>query len=151
MLLIPTEEIFGRYSAYDLIDESTGRIYIEAGDEVSPENLEALDKAGFDHVDLLDIDHISTGPWIRNTLKADKVEERDHALSEIYRVMRPGEPPTKETAESLFSACSSIPSATTCRPSAASSSTCASSSTPRTRSRRCVRRISSRWSRPSST
>ena len=42
------------------------------------------------------------GPWIRNTLKADKVEERDHALSEIYRVMRPGEPPTKETGESLF-------------------------------------------------
>ena len=102
-LLIPTDQIFGRYSAYDLIDEATGRIYIEAGDEVTPENLELLDKAGFDHVDLLDIDHISTGPWIRNTLKADKVEERDHALSEIYRVMRPGEPPTKETAEALFS------------------------------------------------
>jgi len=101
-LLIPTEEIYGRYSAYDLIDEATGRIYIEAGDEVTPENLEKLDAAGFDHVDLLDIDHISTGAWMRNTLAADKVEERDHALSEIYRVMRPGEPPTKETAESLF-------------------------------------------------
>uniref|UniRef100_UPI003B3B647A DNA-directed RNA polymerase subunit beta n=1 Tax=Sphingomonas sp. TaxID=28214 RepID=UPI003B3B647A len=101
-LLIPTEEIYGRYSAYDLIDEATGRIYIEAGDEVTPENLEKLDNAGFDHVDLLDIDHISTGAWIRNTLAADKVEERDHALSEIYRVMRPGEPPTKETAEALF-------------------------------------------------
>ena len=101
-LLIPTEEIFGRYSAYDLIDEATGRIWIEAGDEVSPENLELLDKAGIDRIELLDIDHVSTGPWIRNTLKADKVEERDHALSEIYRVMRPGEPPTKETAEALF-------------------------------------------------
>ncbi|QJU57936.1 DNA-directed RNA polymerase subunit beta [Sphingomonas sp. AP4-R1] len=101
-LLIPTEEIYGRYSAFDLIDEATGRIYIEAGDEVTPENLEKLDNAGFDHVDLLDIDHISTGAWMRNTLAADKVEERDHALSEIYRVMRPGEPPTKETAEALF-------------------------------------------------
>jgi len=101
-LLIPTEEIFGRYSALDLIDESTGRIYIEAGDEVSPENLEALDKAGIDRIELLDIDYVSTGPWIRNTLNADKVEDRDHALSEIYRVMRPGEPPTKETAEALF-------------------------------------------------
>ncbi|UAK24903.1 DNA-directed RNA polymerase subunit beta [Sphingomonas nostoxanthinifaciens] len=101
-LLIPTEEIYGRYSAFELIDEATGRIYIEAGDEVTPENLEKLDGAGFDHVDLLDIDHISTGAWMRNTLKADKVEERDHALSEIYRVMRPGEPPTKETAEALF-------------------------------------------------
>ena len=101
-LLIPTEEIFGRYSALDLIDESTGRIYIEAGDEVTPENLEALDKAGIDRIELLDIDYVSTGPWIRNTLYADKVEDRDHALAEIYRVMRPGEPPTKETAEALF-------------------------------------------------
>jgi len=103
MLLIPTEEIFGRYSAYDLIDESTGRIYIEAGDEVSAENLELLDKAGIDRLELLDIDHVNTGPWIRNTLKVDKAEDRDHALSDIYRVMRPGEPPTKETAEALFS------------------------------------------------
>ncbi|HKR17085.1 DNA-directed RNA polymerase subunit beta [Rhizorhapis sp.] len=101
-LLIPTEEIFGRYSAYDLINEKTGEIYIEAGDEVSAENLEKLDKAGIDHIDLLDIDHVTTGPWIRNTLKADKAEDRDHALSDIYRVMRPGEPPTRETAEALF-------------------------------------------------
>ena len=101
-LLIPTEEIFGRYSALDLIDESTGRIYIEAGDEVTPQNLEALDKAGIDRIELLDIDYVSTGPWIRNTLYADKVEDREHALAEIYRVMRPGEPPTKETAEALF-------------------------------------------------
>ncbi|WP_163525990.1 hypothetical protein, partial [Klebsiella oxytoca] len=71
-LLIPTEEVFGRYSAYDLINESTGEIYIEAGDEVSAENLEKLDKAGIDRLELLDIDHIATGPWIRNTLAADK-------------------------------------------------------------------------------
>jgi DNA-directed RNA polymerase subunit beta len=101
-LLIPTEEIFGRYSAYDLIDESTGRIYIEAGDEVSADNLELLDKAGIDRIELLDIDHVSTGAWMRNTLKADKAEERQQALSDIYRVMRPGEPPTLETAEALF-------------------------------------------------
>ncbi|RJF86168.1 DNA-directed RNA polymerase subunit beta [Sphingomonas cavernae] len=101
-LLIPTEEIFGRYSAYDLINEATGEIYIEAGDEVSPENLEKLDKAGIEKLELLDIDHVNTGPWIRNTLKADKAEDRDHALSDIYRVMRPGEPPTRETAEALF-------------------------------------------------
>src|SRR3546814_4638106 len=48
------------------------------------------------------MDHGTTGPWIRNTLKADKAEDRDHALSDIYRVMRPGEPPTRETAEALF-------------------------------------------------
>jgi len=101
-LLIPTEEIYGRYSAYDLINELTGEIYVEAGDEISAENLEKLDKAGISTVELLDIDHVSTGPWIRNTLKADKAEEREQALSDIYRVMRPGEPPTLETAESLF-------------------------------------------------
>ena len=101
-LVIPTEEVFGRYSAFDLINETTGEIYIEAGDEVSPENLEKLDQAGIDRLELLDIDHINTGPWIRNTLKVDKAEDRDHALSDIYRVMRPGEPPTRETAEALF-------------------------------------------------
>jgi len=101
-LLIPTEEIFGRYSAYDLINEQTGEIYIEAGDELSAENLDKLDNAGFDRIELLDIDHVNVGPWIRNTLMADKAEERDQALSDIYRVMRPGEPPTRETAEALF-------------------------------------------------
>ncbi|MEX6724837.1 DNA-directed RNA polymerase subunit beta [Parapedomonas caeni] len=101
-LLIPTEEIYGRYAAFDMINEKTGEIYIEAGDEVNKDNLAKLDKVGFDQLDVLDIDHVNIGPWIRNTLMADKVEERDHALAEIYRVMRPGEPPTRETAEGLF-------------------------------------------------
>src|SRR5215203_2791591 len=101
-LIIPTEEIFGRYSAHDLINESTGEIYIEAGDEVSPENMEKLDNAGVKTLELLDIDFINTGPWIRNTLKADKSEDGDSALADIYRVMRPGEPPTRETADALF-------------------------------------------------
>ncbi|WP_338446574.1 DNA-directed RNA polymerase subunit beta [Pelagerythrobacter marensis] len=101
-LLIPTEEIIGRYAANDMIDESTGRIWVEAGDEIGPENLELLDKAGVDRIALLDIDHVNTGPWIRNTLKVDKAENRDEGLEAIYKVMRPGEPPTKETAEALF-------------------------------------------------
>ncbi|HEV2594683.1 MAG TPA: DNA-directed RNA polymerase subunit beta [Sphingomicrobium sp.] len=101
-LIIPTEEIFGRYSAHDLINEKTGEIYIEAGDEVTPENLEKLDDAGVKMLELLDIDFVNTGPWIRNTLKADKSEDGDSALADIYRVMRPGEPPTRETADALF-------------------------------------------------
>jgi len=101
-LIIPTEEIFGRYSAYDLINEKTGEIYIEAGDEVSEENLAKLDAAGVKTLELLDIDFVNTGPWIRNTLKADKSEDGDSALADIYRVMRPGEPPTRETADALF-------------------------------------------------
>src|SRR5215211_8166267 len=101
-LVVPTEEIFGRYSAHDLINEKTGEIYIEAGDEVTPENLEKLDSAGVKTLELLDIDYVNTGPWIRNTLKADKNEDADSALADIYRVMRPGEPPTRETADALF-------------------------------------------------
>jgi DNA-directed RNA polymerase subunit beta len=101
-LLLPTEEIFARYSAHDLIDEKTGRIYIEAGEEVSAENLEAIDKAGIDSIELLDIDHVNVGPWMRNTLQVDKAENREEGLEAIYKVMRPGEPPTKETAEALF-------------------------------------------------
>src|SRR5437773_1446073 len=101
-VIIPTEEIYGRFSAYDLINEKTGEIYIEAGDEVSAENLQKLDEAGVNKLELLDIDYINTGPWIRNTLKADQSEDGDSALADIYRVMRPGEPPTRETADALF-------------------------------------------------
>ena len=101
-ILIPVEEIFGRYSAYDLINEETGAIYIEAGDEVTPENLEMIDQAGINKLVLLDIDYNNTGPWIRNTLQEDKAEDRDQALSDIYRVIRPGERPTREAAGDLF-------------------------------------------------
>ena len=101
-LLIPTEEIYGRYAAHDLINEKTGAIHVEAGDELDAELLEKLDAAGITSIELLDIDHVNVGPWIRNTIKADKAEERDQALADIYRVMRPGEPPTRETADALF-------------------------------------------------
>ncbi|MFL0355451.1 DNA-directed RNA polymerase subunit beta [Erythrobacter sp. GH1-10] len=101
-LLLPTEEVVSRYAAKDMIDESTGRIYIEAGDEITLEHVETFDNAGIDKLELLDIDEINTGPWIRNTLKADKAENREEGLEAIYKVMRPGEPPTKETAEALF-------------------------------------------------
>jgi len=101
-LIIPTEEIFGRFSAFDRVNDKTGEIYIEAGEEVTAENLTKIDEAGIDKLELLDIDYVNTGPWIRNTLKADKAEDADQALSDIYRVMRPGEPPTRETADALF-------------------------------------------------
>jgi DNA-directed RNA polymerase subunit beta len=101
-LLVPADEIIGRYSAHDLINEQTGAIYIEAGDEIAQQHLDRLTEAGLTHVDVLDIDYVNVGPWMRNTLMADKAEERDQALADIYRVMRPGEPPTRETAEALF-------------------------------------------------
>jgi hypothetical protein len=144
-LIIPTETIYGRFSAYDLINESTGQIYIEAGDEVTPENLEMLDKAGVDRLELLDIDYVNTGPWIRNTLKADKAEDGDQALSDIYRSCAPASRRRAKPRMRSSTACSSIRSATICRRSAASSSTCASALMPRIRSPRCAARISWRW------
>jgi len=101
-VIVPAEELVGRYGADDLIDEQTGAIYIEAGEEITEEHLTALAEAGFDSLRVLDIDNVTIGPWIRNTLQVDKVEDYESALAEIYKVMRPGEPPTKETAEALF-------------------------------------------------
>ncbi|GAB5461359.1 MAG: hypothetical protein HoeaKO_14500 [Hoeflea alexandrii] len=72
-------------------------------------------------IKVLDIDHINVGAYIRNTLAADKNTTRqEQALFDIYRVMRPGEPPTTDSAEAMFNSCSSIPSATTFRPLAGS-------------------------------
>ncbi len=101
-ILVPDDQILGRYSAKDMINEDTGAIYVEAGQELTEEIVEALSTAGCDEIEVLDIDDVSVGPYIRNTLMADKVESTDGALAEIYKVMRPGEPPTKETADALF-------------------------------------------------
>ncbi len=101
-LLVRDEDLFGRYLADELVNEKTGEIFAEAGDEIDEKVLETLKTAGYAKLNLLDIDHINTGAYIRNTLKADKVESYEQALIEIYRVMRPGEPPTRESAEGLF-------------------------------------------------
>ena len=101
-LLVRDEDLYGRYIADELVNEKTGEIFAEAGDEIDEKVLLALKEAGFTKLNLLDIDHINTGAYIRNTLKADKVESYEQALIEIYRVMRPGEPPTRESAEALF-------------------------------------------------
>jgi hypothetical protein len=70
---------------------------------------------------LLDIDHVGIGPWIRNTMKADKAEDRDHALADIYRVMRPANRRRAKPPKPCSTACSSTPTATTFRPWVASS------------------------------
>jgi DNA-directed RNA polymerase subunit beta len=96
------EELIGRYFAWDLINEETGEVYFEAGDEITATALAQLSAAEIDEIPVLDIDHVTIGPYIRNTLALDKNATREDALIDIYRVMRPGEPPTLETAEALF-------------------------------------------------
>jgi DNA-directed RNA polymerase subunit beta len=100
--LVATEDLIGRYVANDMVNETTGEIYVEAGDEITEQILETLEEAGVKEIVTLAIDHINVGPYIRNTLAVDKNSTRDEALIDIYRIMRPGEPPTLETAESLF-------------------------------------------------
>ncbi|HFB54905.1 MAG TPA: DNA-directed RNA polymerase subunit beta, partial [Hellea balneolensis] len=101
-LLILDEELAERYAAEDIVNVNTGEIYAEAGDELSLEIIEQINEAGITDISVLNIDHVNIGPFIRNTLAADKNDSRDGALVDIYRVMRPGEPPTPETAEALF-------------------------------------------------
>ena len=96
------EDLYGQYIAEDLYNPQTGEIFAEAGDEITAKSLVALIEAGFDELPLLDIDHINIGPYIRNTLAVDKNSNREEALFDIYRVMRPGEPPTLETGEAMF-------------------------------------------------
>ncbi|MFQ5984652.1 MAG: DNA-directed RNA polymerase subunit beta [Alphaproteobacteria bacterium] len=100
--LVPSSSLVGRYVAEDVVNEETGEIYVEVGDEITEESLAALEAAGIKELSTLAIDHITVGPYIRNTLAVDKCSTREGALLEIYRVMRPGEPPTLETAETLF-------------------------------------------------
>ena len=101
-LLLAPEALTGKYLARDLVNFQTGEIYAEAGDELDPTLLAALEEQGFDTLDVLDIDDVTVGAYIRNTLRVDKNTAREDALFDIYRVMRPGEPPTVEAAEAMF-------------------------------------------------
>ena len=111
-LLVPYKHIVGKYVARDIINEETGAIYVEAGDELTLEmdrdgaviggTVKALMDAGVTTIPVLDIDNINVGPYMRNTMAADKNMGRDTALMDIYRVMRPGEPPTVDAASALF-------------------------------------------------
>ncbi|HHL20870.1 MAG TPA: DNA-directed RNA polymerase subunit beta [Aliiroseovarius sp.] len=111
-VLVPFEAIIGRFAARDIINEETGAIYVEAGDELTWEvdkegeviggTLKELLDAGITDIPVLDIDNVNVGPYIRNTMAADKNVNRETALMDIYRVMRPGEPPTVDTASALF-------------------------------------------------
>ncbi|HEY3696107.1 DNA-directed RNA polymerase subunit beta, partial [Phenylobacterium sp.] len=101
-LLLAPEALTGRYLARDLVNFETGEIYAEAGDELDPALIAALEEQGFTTLDVLDVDEVTMGAYMRNTLRVDKNTAREDALFDIYRVMRPGEPPTVEAAEAMF-------------------------------------------------
>ncbi len=101
-ILLTDDQLIGKYFAADLINESTGEIYIEAGDELTKQKIAMLDEGGIKEIPILDIDHVNVGAYIRNTLVLDKNTNREEALIDIYRVMRPGEPTTYDAADALF-------------------------------------------------
>ena len=101
-ILISDDQIIGNYIANDFFNEETGEVFIEAGEEITQETLNTIKGVGADELPILNIDHVNYGPWLRNTLFADKCQTREDALIDIYRVMRPGEPPTVESASDLF-------------------------------------------------
>ncbi|WGM38134.1 DNA-directed RNA polymerase subunit beta [Caulobacter sp. NIBR1757] len=101
-LLLGPEALTGRYLARDAVNYETGEIYAEAGDELDPTVIEVLEAQGLATIDVLDIDHVTVGAYMRNTVRVDKNVTREDALFDIYRVMRPGEPPTVEAAEAMF-------------------------------------------------
>jgi DNA-directed RNA polymerase subunit beta len=101
-LVVPNEYLEGKILAHDIVDTETGELLAAANTELTPELIEQLIEAGIDHIRTLYVNDLDRGPFISNTLNIDPSTTRLEALVEIYRMMRPGEPPTKEAAENLF-------------------------------------------------
>jgi DNA-directed RNA polymerase subunit beta len=101
-VLVQEEELVTRYLAQDLINPKTGEVIFEAGAEITAADLEKINELDLKELPVLAIDHLNVGPYVRNTMMIDKCDTREEALIDIYRVMRPGEPPTVESAEALF-------------------------------------------------
>ena len=101
-LVVPTYYLEGKNLAHDIVDTETGELLAPANAELTPELIELLIEKEVDHIQTLYVNDLDRGAYISNTLKIDPSTTRLEALVEIYRMMRPGEPPTKEAAENLF-------------------------------------------------
>ena len=101
-LVVPTEYLEGKILANDIVDTETGELLAAANAELTLELIEQLIEAGIEQISTLFVNDLDRGPFISNTLNIDPSTTRLEALVEIYRMMRPGEPPTKDAAENLF-------------------------------------------------
>ena len=99
---VPVEYIVGKVASKDYVNEATGEIIVNANQEISLETLANLSQAGHKALEVLFTNDLDHGPFMSETLRIDSTVDRISALVEIYRMMRPGEPPTKEAAEALF-------------------------------------------------
>ena len=101
-LPMEVSELIGKVSAEDVVDKETGEVLLECNEEVTEVTLERLREAEIAQVKVLFIDGLNVGAYLRDTLLADKVRTTEDAIMEIYRRLRPGDPPTLETAKQLF-------------------------------------------------
>src|SRR5690606_40454237 len=99
-LAVPDEYLVGRVLSHDVVDASTGELIASANDEISDDMLAALRKAGIEAVGTIWTNDLDRGAYLSNTLRVDATKTQLDALVEIYRMMRPGEPPTKEDRKS---------------------------------------------------
>ncbi|RDZ27643.1 DNA-directed RNA polymerase subunit beta [Lysobacter silvisoli] len=101
-LAVPDEYLVGRILSNDVVDAKTGELLATANDEISDDQLAAFRKAGIESVGTIWVNDLDRGPYLSNTLRIDPSKTQLEALVEIYRMMRPGEPPTKDAAQNLF-------------------------------------------------
>jgi len=101
-LAVPSEYLVGRAIAKDIADPKTGELLLECNAELNEESLAVLNEAGINEIETLYTNDLDCGSFISDTLRTDPSTTQLEALIEIYRMMRPGEPPTKESAENLF-------------------------------------------------
>jgi DNA-directed RNA polymerase subunit beta len=101
-LEIPSDYIHGRALAKNVVDKKTGEVLVECNAEITEEVMTVLSEAGVNVIETLYTNELDCGPFISHTLRQDSTRNELEALVEIYRMMRPGEPPTKESAENLF-------------------------------------------------
>jgi len=102
VLPIDIDELIGKVSAKDVIDESTGEVLLQCNEELSESKLDELRDRGVEKVEVLFIDNLNVGPYLRTTLLADKLQGPDEAVMEIYRRLRPGDQPALDSAQTLF-------------------------------------------------
>jgi DNA-directed RNA polymerase subunit beta len=101
-LEVPKEYLVGKILAHDVFNAETGEILAKANDLLTVPIVDKLIKAGVEQIRVLYVNDLDRGPYISDTLRIDPTRTRLEALVEIYRMMRPGEPPTKDAAENLF-------------------------------------------------
>ena len=101
-LAVEVSDLVGKVAATDVIDEQTGEVILQCNEELSESKLDELREHGIAEFKILFIDNLNVGSYLRDTLIADKLQSSDEAILEIYRRLRPGDPPTLETAQNLF-------------------------------------------------